>query len=297
MDSRTEMREFLASRRARITPEEAGLPGGGGRRVPGLRREERAALAGVSVSWYTRLERGDAVGASDSVLDAIARTLRLDELEREHLFRLARGQGGPRRTSARRPAPRTIRPTLQLMLDQMTDLPAIVQSDRADVVAMNPLARALYSGLISSPAAAMNHARYIHLDPGSQTFYRDWDEVASNSAAMLHVAAAKSPFDTDLSNLVGELATQSDDFRVRWASRNVHEHQAGRKRLHHEVVGDIELLYETLALPQHPGLTMYINAAEPGTPAADALRLLAAWSAPAAPAAPAASHAEQPDGM
>jgi transcriptional regulator with XRE-family HTH domain len=275
------MREFLASRRARIRPEDAGLPGGNGRRVPGLRREELAALAGVSVSWYTRLERGDAVGASDAVLNAIARTLRLDELERRHLFQLARGSQGSAPTGpARRPAIRPVRGTLQLVLDQMTDLPAVVQNDRSDVVAMNALAQALYSGMLTNSAGPWNHARYIHLDPGARLFYRDWDEIASSSAAMLHVAAAKDPFDGDLSQLIGELATQSEDFRVRWASRDVHEHRAGVKRLHHELVGDIDLVYETLALFGDPGLTLFVYVAEPGSPSADALRLLAAWSTP-----------------
>jgi hypothetical protein len=235
----------------------------------------------VSVSWYTRLERGDATGASDAVLNAIADTLQLDELERRHLFLLSRGsQTSAARTRARRPAAPGVRSTLQLILDQMTDLPAIVQNDRGDIVAMNALARALYSGLLSGSTGPWNHARYIHLDPGAKSFYRDWDEVASDSAAMLHVAVAKNPLDGDLSNLIGELATQSDDFRVRWASRNVHEHRAGTKRVHHEIVGDIELVYETLALAGEPGLTMYVNAAEPGSPSADALRLLAAWSMP-----------------
>ncbi|MEU0239498.1 helix-turn-helix transcriptional regulator [Nocardiopsis sp. NPDC006198] len=281
MDNRAEMREFLASRRARIRPEDAGLPGGGGRRVPGLRREELAALAGVSVSWYTRLERGDATGASDSVLNAIADTLQLDELERRHLFHLTRGsQTRAARTRVRRPAVPAVRSTLQLILDQMTDLPAIVQNERADIVAMNALARALYSGLLSGSTGPWNHARYIHLDPGAKSFYRDWDEVAGDSAAMLHLTAAKNPHDNDLSNLIGELATRSDNFRVRWASRNVHEHRAGTKRVHHEIVGDIDLVYEALALAGEPGLTMYVNAAEPGSPSAEALRLLAAWSIP-----------------
>jgi transcriptional regulator with XRE-family HTH domain len=271
MDNRTEMREFLASRRARIRPE-----------VPGLRREELASLAGVSVSWYTRLERGDAVGASDAVLNAIARALHLDEVERRHLFHLTRGiQGGARKTPLRRPATRAVRTTLQLVLDQMTDLPAVVQNDRSDIVAMNALARALYSGLVAGSTGPWNQARYIHLDPSARSFYRDWDEMASLSAAMLNAAAATNPYDIDLSNLIGELATQSDDFRVRWASRNVHEHRAGVKRIHHEVVGDLELVSETLLLPGDPGLTMYVYAAEPGSPSADALRLLAAWSTPA----------------
>jgi transcriptional regulator with XRE-family HTH domain len=295
MDNRTEMREFLTSRRARIRPQDAGLPGGGARRVPGLRREELAVLAGVSVSWYTRLERGDAVGASDEVLNAIADTLRLDELERRHLFRLARGSQGraTRASAARRPATRAVRGTTQLVLDQMTDLPAVVQNDRSEIVAMNALAKALYSGLLSSDISSGNHARYIHLDPGAQSFYRDWDQVASDSAAWLHVAAAKNPTDRELSNLIGELATRSDEFRVRWASRDVHEHRSGVKRVHHEIVGDLDLVYETLTLAGEPGLTLYVYAAEPGSPSADALRLLAAWSTPMAPSAADTSASHQ----
>lgn len=277
MDKRTEMRDFLASRRAKIRPEDVGLPAGTNRRVPGLRREELAALAGVSVSWYIRLERGDAVGASDGVLDAIARTLRLDEIERRHLYDLSRGaHSGAPKPPRRRATSRTVRSTLQLVLDQMTALPAIIQNDRADVLAVNALGRALYSGLIKGAEGPWNHARYIHLDPESQRFYRDWDEIADYSAAMLHVSAGRNPYDRDLSNLIGELATQSEDFRVRWATHNLHEHQAGVKKVHHHEVGDLDLIYETLSLPGDPALTMFIYTAEPGSPSAEALRLLSA---------------------
>ncbi|WP_213814591.1 helix-turn-helix transcriptional regulator [Glaciihabitans sp. dw_435] len=280
MDNRSEMREFLASRRAKIRPEDAGLPGGGGRRVPGLRREELAALAGVSVSWYTRLERGDAVGASDAVLDAIARTLRLDEIERRHLFHLTRGVSrGTVKSPRRRAQVSAIGSTLQLVLDQMTELPAIVQNERADILAMNTLGKALYAGLIEGSVGRWNHARYIHLDPASRIFYPEWEELASSSAAMLHVAAGKNPYDSELSNLIGELATQSEDFRVRWATHNLHEHSTGTKKVHHAAVGDMTLLYETFAFPGDSALSMFVYTAEPGSPSADALRLLAAWQA------------------
>jgi transcriptional regulator with XRE-family HTH domain len=284
MDNRTAMREFLASRRAKIRPEDAGLPAGGNRRVPGLRREELAALAGVSLSWYTRLERGDAVGASDAVLDAIARTLHLDDVERRHLVDLARASGGAPTASRRRPAAGKVRSTLQLVLDQMTEMPAVVQNDRSDILAMNALGRALYSDLIAGSEGAWNHARYLHLDPRSQTFYPEWDQIADFSVAMLHVAAGRNPYDRELSNLIGELATRSDDFRARWAAHDVHEHQTGVKKVHHEVVGNMSLIYQTLVLPGEPGLTMYLYTAEPGSPSADALRLLSTWAAPMPPA-------------
>jgi transcriptional regulator with XRE-family HTH domain len=292
MDNRAEMREFLASRRAKIRPEDAGLPGGGSRRVPGLRREELAALAGVSVSWYTRLERGDAVGASDAVLDSISRALRLDDVERRHLSHLTRGASGEARSTRRRSPSGAIRSTLQLVLDQMTDMPAVIQNDRTDILAMNAMGRALYSGLIAGAEGPLNHARYIHLDDASQVFYPDWNQIADFSVAMLHAAAGRNPFDRDLSNLVGELATRSDDFRTRWAAHDVHEHQAGVKKVNHEVVGGMSLLYQTLSLPGEPGLTMYLYTAEPGSPSADALRLLSAWNAPTPSAG--ATHPSSP---
>ncbi|SEF02818.1 Helix-turn-helix domain-containing protein [Arthrobacter alpinus] len=289
MDNKTELREFLTSRRAKIRPEDYGLPAGSSRRVPGLRREELAALAGVSVSWYTRLERGNAVGASDAVLDAIARTLRLGEIERRHLFDLTRGanNAGPKPVRRRSPAP-AIRTTLQLVMDQMTEMPAVVQNGRGDILAMNALGKALFAGLIAGAAGAskigaLNHARYIHLDPGAQRFYVDWDQVASYSVAMLHVTAGRNPHDKDLTNLIGELATASEDFRVRWAAHDLHEHQSGVKRVHHDVVGDMDLIYETLSLPGESALSMYIYTAAPGSASADALRLLGDWHAPCPP--------------
>lgn len=277
MDNKTELREFLTSRRAKIQPEDYGLPAGGKRRVTGLRREELAALAGVSLSWYTRLERGNAVGASDAVLDAIARTLRLDAMERRHLFDLTRGahSGAPRPVRRRSPT-LAVRATLQLVMDQMTQMPAVVQNGRGDIVATNALGRALYAGLIASSKGTLNHARYIHLDPESQRFYVDWDQMASYSVAMLHVAAGRNPHDKDLTGLIGELATASEDFRLRWAAHDLHEHQSGVKKIHHEIVGDMDLIYETLSLPGEAALSMFVYTAEPGSASAHALRRLEA---------------------
>lgn len=284
MTSNTEMKDFLATRRSRVQPEDVGLPAGRNRRVPGLRREELAALAGVSASWYTRLERGDASGVSAEVLDAISRTLRLDEVERAHLFDLAQmTQGGIRKQQRRRPAPPKIRPVLQLILDQMTDMPAAVQNECHDIVAVNPLGRALYADLYDSGDGSANFARYIHLDERAKQFYPEWDEVSAMSAAMLRVAAARDPFNRALSDLIGELATRSEDFRVLWASHDVHEHQTGLKRIHHRIVGDIDLSYEAMSFPGQPGLSLMVYAAEPGSPSADALRLLAAWTAEGLP--------------
>ncbi|GAB2454667.1 transcriptional regulator with XRE-family HTH domain [Conyzicola lurida] len=283
MDSNTEMKDFLATRRGRVQPEDVGLPAGRNRRVPGLRREELAALAGVSASWYTRLERGDATGVSAEVLDAISRTLKLDDVERAHLFDLAQlTQGGIRRQQRRRVTAPRVRPVLQQILDQMTDLPAAVQNECHDIVAVNALGRALYADMYEAGHDTVNFARYIHLDPRAKLFYPEWDDVAAMSAAMLRVAAARGPYNRDLSDLIGELATRSEHFRVLWASHDVHEHRTGLKKIHHPVVGDIDLSYEAMSFPGEPGLSLMVYTAEPGSPSADALRLLSAWTAPAA---------------
>ena len=283
MNSNTEMKDFLATRRGRVQPEDVGLPAGRNRRVPGLRREELAALAGVSASWYTRLERGDATGVSAEVLDAISRTLQLDEVERAHLFDLAQlTQGGIRKQQRRRTTAPRVRPVLQQIIDQMTDMPAAVQNECHDIVAVNSLGRALYADLYESGDGKPNFARYIHLDSRAKEFYPLWDEVAAMSAAMLRVAAARDPYNRELSDLIGELATRSEHFRVLWASHDVHEHQTGLKKIHHPVVGDIDLSYEALAFPGQPGLSLMVYTAERGSASADALRLLAAWTADAA---------------
>ena len=278
MDAKSEMREFLTSRRAKITPEQAGLRWyGDNRRVPGLRREEVALLAGVSVDYYTRLERGNAAGVSESVLEAIARALQLDEAERAHLFDLARAaQPAPRR---RRRARERVRPSVARMLDAITAAPAFVRNGRLDLLAANPLGRALYSQHFDSPHGPPNSARFIFLDPRAPGFYLDWEQVATDAVAVLRSEAGKDPHDRDLSDLVGELSTQSEIFRTRWAAHNVRYHDTGAKRFQHPVVGDLELTYDTMELVADPGLTMFVYTAEAGSRSAEALGLLASWAA------------------
>ena len=285
MDTRSEIREFLTSRRGRITPQQAGLPiFGDNRRVPGLRREEVAMLAGVSVDYYTRLERGNLSGASESVLDAVARALQLDEAERAHLFDLARA-AGPGRTR-RRSAPKHVRPSVQRILDAMTHAPAFVQNGRLDILAANQLGYALYSTHVS-PDRPANGARFVFLDSRAHDFYPDWDRVANEVVAMLRSEAGRHPYDRALSDLVGELSTQSEAFRTKWAAHNVRFHDTGIKRLHHPVVGDLELTYEAMELSVDSGLTMFAYTAESGSKSEQALNLLASWSATSDQAEPA----------
>jgi len=297
-DVRADIREFLSSRRARITPEQAGLPAyGGNRRVPGLRREEVAMLAGVSVDYYVRLERGDLAGASESVLDSLARTLQLDEAEREYLFDLARA-AGPGRSRAPRPKT-TVRPAVQQVLDAIGDAPAWVRNGRHDIIAANRLARALYSPVFDDPRRPVNTTRFAYLNPAAREFWRDYDQITHDAAAMLRLEAGRNPHDPDLIRLVGELSTQSELFRERWASRDVKFHRSGLKRLHHPVVGDLDLNYESMDLPSEPGLVLNVYTAPAGSPSADALKVLASWAAtnaealtadePSRPAAPASS--------
>lgn len=274
----SEIREFLSSRRARLTPEQAGLPAyGGNRRVAGLRREEVAMLAGVSVDYYVRLERGNLAGASESVLDALARTLQLDEAERQYLFDLAAASGPVRRVVAR-PA-RSVRPAVQQVLDAITESPAWVRNGRHDIIATNRLGRALYAPIFDDPRRPVNTTRFAYLNPAARAFWRDYDQIARDAAAMLRLEAGRNPHDPDLIRLVGELSTQSELFRERWASRDVIFHRSGRKRLHHPVVGDLDLDFESMELPSEPGLVLNVYTAPPGTPSADALRVLASWAA------------------
>jgi transcriptional regulator with XRE-family HTH domain len=276
--SRDDIREFLASRRARITPQQAGLTAyGRNRRVPGLRREEVAMLAGVSIDYYTRLERGNLSGVSDSVLEALVSALQLDEAERAHLFDLARAAGPT--CKPRRRAAHQVRPGLRNLLEAMTDAPAFVRNGRLDLLALNRLGRALYSLALEGPVRPANLARFAFLDPRAADFYADWDEAANSTVALLRTEAGRDPCDRGLSNLVGELATRSEPFRVRWAAHDVRLHQTGAKRFHHPAVGDLTLAFEGMPLPADPGLTLTAYSAEPGSPSQDALKLLASWSA------------------
>src|ERR1700761_1648524 len=280
MDNRAEVREFLASRRARITPEQAGLPAyGGNRRVKGLRREEVALLAGISIDYYIRMERGNLAGASDSVLDALASALHLDDAERDHLFALARESGTPAKRR-RTKSSTTVRPALQQVLDAITDAPAWIRNGRHDVLAMNQLARALYAPVLADPRRPANTTRFVYLDPAAgDDFFVDYDQIARDAAAMLRLEAGRNPHDDDLIALVGELSTRSELFRQRWASQDVRFHRSGRKRLRHPAVGQLDLDFEAMELPSEPGLQLNIYTAAAGTPTSDGLKLLASWAA------------------
>ncbi|MFJ2771098.1 helix-turn-helix domain-containing protein [Streptomyces sp. NPDC087300] len=280
MDQRTEIREFLSSRRARITPERAGLPAyGSNRRVKGLRREEVALLAGVSVDYYVRMERGSLAGASDGVLEALAAALQLDAAERDHLFRLARRSGAPSGPRRRRSAA-TVRSALQQVLDAISDAPAWIGNGRYDVLAMNQLGRALYSPVLADPRRPANTARFVYLNPeAASDFFVDYDRIAGDLAGKLRMEAGRDPHDEELITLVGELSTCSELFRQRWASQDVRLHRSGRKRVRHPIVGRLDLDVESLELPAEPGLHLIVYTAPAGTPTADNLALLASWAA------------------
>ena len=278
MDAKTEIREFLTSRRARVTPDEVGLTSYGPRRVPGLRREEVAVLAGVSVPYYTRLERGSLSGVSESVLEALARALQLDEAERAHLFDLARA-AQPKSPARRRPRKERIRPSVQRMLDAITGAPAAVLNSRLDMLATNALARGLFSELYVDPVRPVNNARFVFLSPRAQSFYVDWGRAAEDTVAILRTAAGRDPYDRDLSDLVGELSTRSEEFRTRWAAHNVRIHRTGTKTFHHPVVGEVSLTYEMMDLSAESGLALVAYTAEAGSKSAEALDLLGSWTA------------------
>ncbi|WP_308467348.1 helix-turn-helix transcriptional regulator [Rathayibacter soli] len=277
-DIRADIREFLSSRRARITPQQAGLPAfGGNRRVAGLRREEVAMLSGVSVDYYVRLERGDLAGASEGVLDSLARTLQLDDAEREHLFDLARASGPGKKRATK--ATTSVRPAVQQVLDAIADAPAWVRNGRHDIIAANRMGRALYSPVFDDPRRPVNTTRFTYLNPAAKEFWRDYDKIAHDAASMLRLEAGRSPHDPELIQLIGELSTQSELFRQRWASRDVMFHRSGVKRLHHPVVGDLDLNYESMELPSEPGLVLNVYTAPADSASADGLKLLASWAA------------------
>jgi transcriptional regulator with XRE-family HTH domain len=278
VDTKSEIREFLTSRRARITPDQVGLATYGPRRVPGLRREEVAVLAGVSVPYYTRLERGDINGVSESVLNALAGALQLDDAERAHLLDLARAAHPTPTPPRRRHAKQRVRPEVQWTLDALTGAAAFVSNDRLDILAANHLGRALYSELYEAPTRPVNTARFVFLDPRAETTFVEWDRVATETVAILRSAAGRDPHNRDLSDLIGELATQSEEFRTRWASHNVRFHNTGVKQFHHPEVGDLALTFNRLDLAADHGLTMFTYTAEPGSRSEEALNLLGSWT-------------------
>lgn len=247
--------------------------------MPGLRREEVALLAGISIDYYTRVERGHLQGVSDSVLDAIATALQLDEAERAHLDNLASAaRSGPRRRRSH-PRPSGVRPALRRVLEAVTEAPAYLRNGRRDILAANRLGEALYAPMYANPARPVNVARFVFADPAARSFFLDWSTAARDMVAALRIEAGRQPHDRDLSDLVGELTTRSDDFATLWASQNVRFHRSGLKDIHHPAVGDLHLSFEAMELPADPGLSLIVYSVEPGTPSEDGLRLLGTWAA------------------
>ena len=271
--------DFLRTRRNRLTPEQTGIIAGGRRRVKGLRREEVATLAGISVDYYAKMERGDLSGVSPQVVTALARALQLDEAEVDHLHALVRA-ADPRSTQSRSRSGRTtIRPGLQRFIDAVTEAPVWVRNRRMDYVAANPMGRALYSPLLDDSTSKVNTARFMFLNPASRDFFPDWNQGADDIVATLRTYAGANPHDSELTQLIGELATRSNAFRMRWAAHHVRHHRAGIKRVHHPDVGDLELAYEAMELPSYPDLHMFACTAEPGSPSDERLKLLASLAA------------------
>jgi transcriptional regulator with XRE-family HTH domain len=261
VDDQAEVREFLRTRRARLTPQRAGIIGGGRRRVAGLRREEVAMLAGVSADYYAKMERGTLAGVSPEVLDAVARA------------------AGPLRRRSR-PTTTTVRPSLQRLLDAITGAPAWVGNARKDTLATNALGRALLAPMLEDPASGGgNNARFTFLSPAARVYYPDWEHGADSIVASMRSAAGRNPHDKGLTDLIGELVTRSDEFRYRWSAHNVRFHRTGTKRIHHPDVGDLEFTYEGLELPDSLGWVLYAYTAPAGSPTEERLKLLGSLAA------------------
>lgn len=280
MDNRAEVREFLVSRRAQVSPQQVGLPAGANRRVKGLRRSEVAILAGLSVEYYTRLERGAISGASDQVLESIARALRLDDAERAHLFNLASAASPAARPPRRRTSKSYVpHQSLQWALDAITAGPAFVRNGRMGLLAGNPLMRAFYKDCYDMPGQPPNIARFTFLDERARRFYPDWDAFAEVTVSILRTEAGRDPRNKELHDLVGELGTRSEEFRKLWGEHNVRHHGTGFKTFNHPVVGEMTLAFEGLEMAAEPGLTLTIYTAEPGSASAERMQLLASWAA------------------
>jgi transcriptional regulator with XRE-family HTH domain len=279
MSTAINLGEFLRTRRSLLHPEDVALPDfGGQRRVAGLRREEIAQLAGVSVDYYTRMEQGRVPNPSGAVLDALARALRLDGDARRHLHRLARPQSAARHVPRRQTGPQCVRPMLQRLLDDLVDMPAMVMGRRMDILAWNTAAVALFGDYAALDRAERNIARITFLDETSRELYADWTSCARENVAYLHLEAGRHPDDPQLASLIGELSMKSEDFRRWWAEHPVQDKTSGTKRFRHPVVGDLELAYETLRAADDPDQALITYAAEPGSTSHDGLRMLLAWA-------------------
>ncbi|MEU8527739.1 MULTISPECIES: helix-turn-helix transcriptional regulator [Streptomyces] len=273
-----ELADFLRSRRGRITPEQAGLPADGRvRRVPGLRRDEAARLAGVSTEYYTRLEQGRARNPSPEVVEALANALRLDPSEREHLTDLL-----SRPTAARRgpTSPQRVRPGLHLMLHTLEHVPAFVLGRRTDVLAANRLAREVLTDFDALPAPSRNLARYYLLDPEARERVGDWERIAAETVAMLRLDAGRNPHDKQLADLVGELTLRCPEFTAWWNDHRVLRRTHGEKHYHHPLVGELRFSYESFQAPGDTDQTLCVYNVDPASPTAQALQLLTSWTAP-----------------
>lgn len=275
MDNEVEVREFLRTRRARIVPAQVGLVDGGRRRVPGLRREEVALLAGISPDYYAKLERGSLRGVSPDLLTAVAHALRLNDTESDHLRDLARAASTNPNVESAAFVPTTLRPVLRRFLDSVTDYPVVIQAHTTDFIAGNLLGEAMMSPMLSDPASKRNNARFTFLNPSARTFYAEWEKGADAITGGLRKMVGQYPQDAALAALVQDLAATSDEFRERWASHNVRSHRNGVKRLLHPDVGELEFSFEALKLPDHPTWTMYAYVAEPESPTETRLKDLA----------------------
>lgn len=290
MNNEAEVQEFLRSRRDRLHPPEVGIFAGGRRRVPGLRREEVAALAGLSTDYYSRMERGNLAGVSADALNALARALRLDDAETAHLHDLAhQASCGPTRRRTRSPGTCGPRPSLQRVLDAIVSAPAWIVNERSDVLAVNTLGRALLAPLFEDPTSGNNLARFAFLSPAARSFFPDWERGADGTVAALRVAAGRNPHDKELTSLIGELVTRSDAFRTRWSAHNVCAHHTGTKRIHHPEVGDLEFVYEGMELPTNPGWVLFVYTTKPGSASEERIRLLGSVAASSLPS-PSSSH-------
>lgn len=280
MDNRSEVRDFLMARRARLKPEDVGLPQYGGRRhVKGLRREEVAMLAGVSTEYYARLERGDIAGVSEQVLDSLADVLQLDDTERDHLANLARAASASPRSRRPKPASQTVRPGILAALHAITGAPAFVRNGALDVLAANDLGRAYYAPMYAAGDSPPNLAKFNVFDPAARAFYPDWVKAVDGTVAVLRHEAGRNPYDKRITEVIGELSTRSEVFRDRWANAPVHRHDAGVKVAVHPAVGDLTLHMVGTEVITEPGLSLMIYSAEEGSAAEEKLRLLASWAA------------------
>ncbi|UGQ13960.1 helix-turn-helix transcriptional regulator [Yinghuangia sp. ASG 101] len=278
---REDIRRFLTSRRARLTPQQAGLPDfGGRRRVSGLRRSEVAQLAAISVEYYTRLERGNVGGVSEEILDSLANALRLDDVERAHLAALVRAAGTSHRAGDRDGKASHIRPSVRQVLDAMTGAAAFVRNAHLDVLATNRLARALYREALDTTDLPPNLARFVFLDPRARRFYRDWERIAHDAVGSLRTEAARTPHNTDLADLIDELTAHSTEFAAHWDAHDVEYYRSGQQHFHHPDVGDLDLDYDALEIPADPGLTIVTYSIAATAPHAPAFMRLREHAAP-----------------